>query len=289
MTGEGGRRAPRALAAVTAEGRWADLSRRLASTLVLLAIGLALALSTGIWLRAIISIIVGITFWELARMTGWRHPELHGSVLGRQRDRWLGVLAGLTLMVVMTWFADDTWLLLVPVLAGLPGTQARQRAAFVIFGAAILLVGDGLVYLREALGLGAVLWVMGVVVISDTLGYFAGRILGGPRFWPRLSPKKTWSGTIAGWAGAAVFGLVLALLADGAASLIWLSPLIAFAGQMGDIAESWLKRRAGVKDSSSLIPGHGGLMDRFDAVSGAVLAVWALSRAGLVPIAAAVS
>lgn len=287
MTAAGGRGAPSALAAAQGGGRWADLSRRLASTAVLLAIGTALALSRGVWLRGIISIIVGITFWELARMTGWRHPDMHGGILGAQRARILGVVAGLTLMVVMTSFPDHAWLVLLPVLAGLPGTLPRQRLAFVIFGAAILFVGDGLVYLRESLGLGAVLWLMGVVVISDTLGYFAGRLLGGPKFWPRLSPKKTWSGTIAGWIGAAVFGLGLALLAQGAVSLIWLSPLIALAGQLGDISESWLKRRAGIKDSSSLIPGHGGLMDRFDAISGAVLAMLAMDAAGLLPIAGA--
>lgn len=289
MTGADGRGARPALTATAGGGRWADLSRRVASTTVLLAIGAMLALSTGVWLRAFISILVGITFWELARMTGWRHPEMHGSLFGRQRDRAIGVLAGLTLMVAMTWLADLDWqlflvLLLLPVLAGLPGTREGERVTFAVFGVAILLVGDGLVYLRESLGLGAVLWVMGVVVISDTLGYFAGRLLGGPKFWPRVSPKKTWSGTAAGWAGAALFGLILALLAQGAVSLIWLSPLIALAGQMGDIAESWLKRRAGVKDSSSLIPGHGGLMDRFDAVSGAVLSVWAMDAAGLLPI-----
>lgn len=282
-----GRGAPPALTAAQGGGRWADLSRRLASTAVLLTIGVALALATGLWLRAIISIVVGITFWELARMTGWRHPEMHGGILGPQRPRLLGVFAGLTLMVVMSWFEESLWLIALPVLAGLPGTRTGERLTFAGFGIAIMLVGDGLVYLREHLGLGAVLWVMGVVVISDTLGYFAGRLLGGPKFWPRLSPKKTWSGTVAGWLGAAVFGLLLLLLARGAPSMIWLSPLIAFAGQMGDIAESWLKRRSGVKDSSSLIPGHGGLMDRFDAVSGAVLAVWALDAAGLLPIAGA--
>ena len=286
MTGEGGRGTPPAVPASTS-GRWADLSRRLASTAVLLAIGIALAVSTGIWLRAITSVIVGITFWELARMTARRDPGMPAGSHGQWRPVALGVLAGLVLMVVMTWLESLSLLLLLPILAGLSGVRPSERVTFTIFGIAILLVGDGLVYLREALGLGAVLWLMGVVIISDTLGYFAGRLIGGPKFWPRVSPKKTWSGTVAGWLGAALFGALLALLADGAPSLIWLSPLVAFAGQLGDIAESWLKRRAGVKDSSDLIPGHGGLMDRFDAISGAVLAVAALNLAGLLPISGA--
>lgn len=98
-------------------------------------------------------------------------------------------------------------------------------------------------------------------------------MIGGRKFWPQLSPKKTWSGTIAGWIGAALVGVALVASGHGDTALIWISPLVAFAGQLGDIAESWLKRRAGVKDSSNLIPGHGGFMDRFDAISGATLAV----------------
>lgn len=287
MTGDSGRGPPPAVPAAATGGRWADLSRRLASTAVLLAMGIALAVSTGIWLRAITSVIVGITFWELARMTVRSRAGTQGTWPASWHAAALGALSGLTLMAAMTWFANLAVLLVLPILVGLPFVRPPERLAFAIFGLAILLVGDGLVYLREALGLGAVLWVMGVVIISDTLGYFAGRLIGGPKFWPRLSPKKTWSGTVAGWVGAAIFGAVLALLANGGPSLIWLSPLVAFAGQMGDLAESWLKRRAGVKDSSDLIPGHGGLMDRFDAVSGAVLAVAAMNLAGLLPIAGA--
>ncbi|AXC49424.1 phosphatidate cytidylyltransferase [Paracoccus suum] len=263
-------------------GAWSDLSRRVASTVVLLGIGVAIALATGIWLRLFISAIVAITFWELARVTGWRHPEMHATLFGRMRPVVLALLAGLTLMAVLTGGAPG--MLAIPIVIGLIGAADRDRVSYAIFGLAILLVGDGLVHLREGLGLGAVLWTMGVVVISDTLGYFVGRTVGGPKFWPALSPKKTWSGTIAGWIGAALFGALLVALARGGIQLILLSPLVALAGQMGDIAESWLKRRAGVKDSSNLIPGHGGFMDRFDAVCGAVLMVSLLDLVGLVPI-----
>ena len=89
----------------------------------------------------------------------------------------------------------------------------------------------------------------------------------GPKFWPKVSPKKTWSGTVAGWVGAAAVGYGFHAAGQGPVALVWVSPLIAFAGQLGDIAESAIKRRAGVKDSSSLIPGHGGLLDRFDALA----------------------
>jgi len=130
-------------------------------------------------------------------------------------------------------------------------------------------------------GIIGLLWVVLIVVASDILGYFAGRIVGGPKFWPRVSPKKTWSGTIAGWIGAGVVGAVFAGYGfegplGGGASVIVLSVLAAFAGQMGDIAESAIKRFAGIKDSSNLIPGHGGLLDRFDALTGAALFLFAV-------------
>jgi phosphatidate cytidylyltransferase len=104
------------------------------------------------------------------------------------------------------------------------------------------------------------------------MGYFAGRMIGGPKFWPRVSPKKTWSGTVAGWVGAALVALVfLTIPGTTAGVLIVLSVAMALASQMGDIAESAVKRATGVKDSSSLIPGHGGLMDRFDGMLGAAV------------------
>ena len=96
-------------------------------------------------------------------------------------------------------------------------------------------------------------------------------MFGGPKFWPAVSPKKTWSGTAAGWVGAALVGLVFSINTGVGFQLVIVSIALAMASQMGDIAESALKRKMGVKDSSSLIPGHGGLMDRFDGMLGAAL------------------
>lgn len=257
-----------------AGGKWSDLARRIVSAAVLVAVGVALALSQGIWLAGAMAAIIAITFWELARLTAWHHPELHAAPLGAARPVALAVLAGLALFVALTWF--DRWSIMVlalPILVGLPGAARPDRPIYAAFGVAILLVGYGLVSMREAFGLPFVLWLMGIVITSDIAGYFAGKMIGGPKFWPRLSPKKTWSGTVAGWVGAALVGALIWATGHGDAALIWISPLVAFAGQLGDIAESWLKRRAGVKDSSNLIPGHGGFMDRFDAICGATLAV----------------
>ncbi|WP_282601671.1 phosphatidate cytidylyltransferase [Paracoccus sp. PARArs4] len=266
-------------------GKWADLSRRIASTLVLLGIGVMLAVSTGLWLRLGMAVISAITFWELAAMTGWRHPARHVTLFGRSRPVALAAIAGVSQAVALTSFHPLAWMALaVPILIGLPGAARRDRGTYAIFGVAILLVAYGLVGFRESFGLNFVLWLMGVIIISDTAGYFVGRVIGGPKFWPSLSPKKTWSGTVAGWVGSCIFGALLWLAGQGDATLIWVSPIVCFAGQMGDIAESWLKRRAGVKDSSNLIPGHGGFMDRFDAVTGAVIATMLIGFMTSLPV-----
>ncbi|MBK4216966.1 phosphatidate cytidylyltransferase [Paracoccus caeni] len=280
MTDAGGETAPK-----SPSGKWADLSRRIASTLVLLGIGVLLAFATGIWLRLGMAVISAVTFWELASMTGWRGKRHPPGPFGAWRPLALAIIAGFAQASALMYENVWTWLLLfLPIVAGIPGAERRDRWTYAIFGMAILLVAYGLVWFREEYGLHFVLWLMGIVIISDTLGYFAGRMIGGPKFWPSLSPKKTWSGTVAGWIGAVIFGAVLYLTGAGDASLIWVSPLVCFAGQLGDIAESWLKRRAGVKDSSNLIPGHGGFMDRFDAVTGAVLATILIGLVTALPV-----
>ena len=112
-------------------------------------------------------------------------------------------------------------------------------------------------------------WLALVVISTDILGYFAGRFIGGPKFWPKISPKKTWSGTVAGWIGAAIIGVVFVWYGRSGPELIGISVAISMASQIGDVAESALKRRMGVKDSSNIMPGHGGMFDRFDGMLGA--------------------
>lgn len=271
-------------AGVRTGGKWADLSRRVASTIVLLGIGVLLAVAEGAWLRLGMAVISAVTFWELAAMTGWKNPARHVTLFGRSRPIALAAIAGLSQAVALTGLPWAWAALALPILLGLPGAAARDRATYAIFGAAILLVAYGLVDFRESYGLNFVLWLMGVIIISDTAGYFFGRMIGGPKFWPAVSPKKTWSGTVAGWIGACILGAILWATDRGDATLIWVSPLVCLAGQLGDIAESWLKRRAGVKDSSNLIPGHGGFMDRFDAVTGAVLATMLIGVLTSLPV-----
>jgi phosphatidate cytidylyltransferase len=159
----------------------------------------------------------------------------------------------------------------------------RERGPFFALILWALLGCYAMGLLRAEAGAVWVLWLVSIVVVSDVAGYFAGRSLGGPKFWPRVSPKKTWSGTVAGWIGAGFVGALFAVSTDAGLALIPVSILVGFAGQMGDIAESAVKRLREIKDSSNLIPGHGGVLDRFDAMLGAALVVVILWALGLMP------
>ena len=131
-----------------------------------------------------------------------------------------------------------------------------------------------LVALRASSGLEMILWLISIVVLTDVLGYFAGRVIKGPKFWPSVSPKKTWSGILAGWLGSGICGWLwvsYGSLPFSAVGAIFVSGALAFASQIGDIGESALKRRADQKDSSNLLPGHGGFLDRFDGLVGATI------------------
>ncbi len=155
------------------------------------------------------------------------------------------------------------------------------RAAPVWSGAGMLYAGALLIsvlVLRMSLqhGLIAILWLFAIVWGTDILAYFSGRSIGGPKLWPRVSPSKTWSGFIGGVTGGAAAGtlLLLTLLPSTRAhpgKLIAMALVLAMISQGGDLFESAVKRRYGVKDSSNLIPGHGGAMDRLDGFAAAAI------------------
>jgi len=251
--------------------KWDDLKVRVLSGIAVLAIGV-LAIWIGDWaIRCLSVVVAGLMLWELSRLTAPAQPQTATAI---------GALAAGS-MALIFWFHGAYWLvlLLLPSILGLI-TPRRDRLIYAIYAFAIMLACYAFVAFREGYGLAFTLWLVLVVIASDVMGYFGGRIIGGPKFWPRVSPKKTWSGTIAGWLGAALVGLGFALADGEPMILVLFSALAAFAAQMGDIAESAIKRRAGVKDSSALIPGHGGLLDRFDAMIGAAVFVilWGLVR-----------
>lgn len=118
-------------------------------------------------------------------------------------------------------------------------------------------------------GLWWMVFALAVVWGNDTLAYFTGVTVGRHRLWPRLSPKKTWEGTIGGWVGAAIIGGVLAAYAPlplGALAGVVLGAIGGVLALFGDLSISMVKRQVGVKDSGSLFPGHGGMLDRLDSV-----------------------
>ncbi len=247
---------------------WSDLRARALSGVAMVALGAVCIAQGGLALQGLAIAVSGLMIWELARLCG----------LGGRIAQVLGAMAAVAQGFVVLSHAPITLLFVfVPALLGAPIARGSRRI-FAAYSVAIMLTGYGLVALREGFGAQWVVWVVGVVVISDIAGYFAGRTFGGPKFWPAISPKKTWSGTVAGWLGAAVWGIAFTLYQGGAtpanmAQFAALSAGLSLAGQLGDIAESALKRRAGIKDSSNLIPGHGGVLDRFDALVGAMLAL----------------
>jgi phosphatidate cytidylyltransferase len=244
--------------------RWDDLVPRVASAAVMVCIAAAALWWGGLAFRAMVSVACALMLWELMRLCA-PHPA--------SAPVQIALLGGAVLMVAP--LLPAVWMLpvvLAVVVAGLAQAGAGQRVVWAGYGAMILLAGLGMILVRAQAGAGWMTWLIALVAITDVAGYFAGKTFGGPLLWPRVSPKKTWSGTVAGWAGAALTGALFAgWLGVGAAAMAALSVLLAVAAQAGDIAESAIKRRAGVKDSSALIPGHGGVLDRFDGMVGAAL------------------
>lgn len=240
---------------------WDDLKPRVLSAIAMTIVGAAGMIAGGIWFQMLVVFVTAVMAWELWMMI---HDDPTKGML----------LAALSAAVLSGALADGTvvgfmLLAVVPLIGAVQ--LKKERLTFFVFVLAIQIAGWGLVHFRLGNGFSWLLWLLLVVIVTDICGYFAGRMLGGPKFWPKISPKKTWSGTIAGWIGSALVGFVFSLYSDAGAGIILISMVVSFAGQMGDIAQSAVKRRVGVKDSSTLIPGHGGLFDRFDAVLGATL------------------
>ncbi len=253
-------------------GTYDDLPTRAATGAFLAIAGLGALYAGGVWIQALISLSVGLIVWEIWKMIDDTRAEA-GAVLAVAAAALLpsgGAIGGVMLLFV-------------PVVGAL--AIDRLKLTFFLYSFVVLIAGYALLHFRLAYGFPTVLWLVLVVMVSDLAGYFVGRAIGGRKFWPRISPKKTWSGTLAGWIGAALVGLGFVLFGGSPLGLIPLSVVLAFAGQLGDIAESALKRRVEVKDSSNLIPGHGGFYDRFDALLGAAFVLFVMSEAtGLIGV-----
>ncbi len=260
-----------------------DLLPRAASAVVLVALALATLWAGGIWfglfwLAASVAIV-----WEWQRMVGGNHPRarlLFGVLFV--------VLAADRMVDLALDFALFLTLLGCAVTALLAGPGKRVWNAAGVAYAAALILSVALLRLSVFYGWQSIIWLFAVVWVTDVMAFFGGRLIGGPKLWPRVSPKKTWSGFVTGVTCGAVSGSLVILMCVG-----WtlFSPLPVFAlclaaaiiSQGGDLFESSLKRTFDVKDSSHLIPGHGGVMDRLDGFIAAAVfaAVIGVARAGV--------
>lgn len=256
----------------TAQGqRWRDLQKRFLSALVL---GPAVLLC--IWLGAepwslLVAISAAILAWEWVRLCGLRSRSLPGVLVP------VAVLLGAGLGVAERSGLAVLVLFLGAVVAFLAGRLrgAGERPSR-LFALGILYVGLSCLALVELrhdneAGRANVLFLFMVVWACDIGAYVAGRAIGGPKLAPAISPNKTWAGACGGLAAAVLIGLATAqLLAPGGVlRAIAIAAVLGIAAQAGDLMESAIKRHFHVKDTSGLIPGHGGLLDRLDGVMAA--------------------
>ena len=199
-------------------------------------------------------------------------------IVGASRNR-LIIAAGLSALVIagilmMTGRTDFAVAVLAAgmVLAAILASGQRLWVAGGMVYAAAAVVASILVRLDANAGFLALMFVLLIVWVTDIGGYFAGRGIGGPKLWPRVSPKKTWAGAIGGLVLSLAVAAVFALLGFGRMlPLLLLGTVLSVVSQLGDLFESAVKRRFGVKDSSHIIPGHGGLMDRLDGFVAAIV------------------
>ncbi len=253
-------------AAATEQGSRNLLTRVLAAA-VLAPIAIAIAY-TGGWLWALLVMLASIGLYiEWLVIVGLAR-EMRATVPGVAAL----AIAGICLMAGR----PDAALVLLAVgliaVAALSPERRNWSACGFLYAAAAE-VASVLVRQDAVHGFAALLFVLLVVWAADIGGYFAGRGIGGPKLWPKVSPKKTWAGAIGGFAGGlAVAGAFAAVGTGKAMPLLALAAFLSVISQLGDLFESAVKRRFGVKDSSHVIPGHGGLMDRLDGFVAAVVA-----------------
>jgi phosphatidate cytidylyltransferase len=251
-----------------------ELPKRIATGVVLVGVAVAALWLGGLAFAALASAAVLVMFTEWAAMH--RLPlllrRLGLAALGVVA--WVVAVAGSPTEAVML-LGGGTGLL--GLFAGrLQKGAGRPMALGLLYCGLPLLA---LIWLRgTSWGFYATLFVMAVVWGADIAAYFTGRTVGGPKLAPAISPKKTWSGAAGGLAGALLVAAAMAMIwpgygnVTGIARLAVLALPLATLSILGDLYESWLKRRAGVKDSGSLLPGHGGVMDRLDGLVPAAVA-----------------
>lgn len=255
-------------------GRWSDLGLRVASAAVLAPVALACVWFGGL---AWTALIMAASFGLVAEWV---------TLCGHPLRTWPGRLV-LAVVMMATAFGGANlgaaWLVPALIFLGLATFSTLAWDRWLALG--IAYVGVPVLALCALRGAPAgrldVLLLLGVVWASDIGAYFAGRAVGGPKLAPSISPGKTRSGALGGLFAAVLLGsgMAWALAPGSAPAVAALSAILSVASQAGDLFESWVKRRFGVKDSGRTIPGHGGLLDRLDGLLAAApvmaLAAWA--------------
>jgi phosphatidate cytidylyltransferase len=253
-----------------------ELQLRIYSAIVMVIVVLAATWAGGIAFRLLAVAIGLLVYYEWSRMTRLAETSLRSNSFG-----WFAM--ALVSVNMLFGSADFT----VPLFAGLVITAAipalLRRLSWWhpggLFYAGLSAISLAAIRGDDSLGLIAMLFVFVVVWATDILAYFVGRAIGGPKLAPRISPGKTWSGAIGGTVAGVVGGylVTMAHFQDVGFWTIVVGLSLSIASQVGDLFESFIKRRFGVKDSSNLIPGHGGVMDRVDGLVFACFAAFFLA------------
>jgi phosphatidate cytidylyltransferase len=262
-----------------APGGW-DLMLRVCSTLVLAPLAIAAAYLGG-WPFAIFWSLAAIgVFWEWSSLVA---GEGRGAVAAVG-----GVLLAVSSALAAGGRLVGAIIVTATAIVGTASMAPAQHRGWVAGGVPYAgAIGIAPIALRSDSedGFVAVMFLFAIVWTTDIAAYFLGRMIGGPKLLPRVSPKKTWSGAIGGMAAAVLVALAVAKAAglSGLVPIALLAATLSFVAQAGDLFESQLKRRFGAKDSSHLIPGHGGLMDRLDGfvLAAAVAALIGILRGGV--------
>ena len=254
---------------------YSDLTVRFVSALAMGAIALGGVFAGGYWFAALASLVGAIMMWEWRRISA---PEPSLSAAGYC----IAVVAGGAFTCAEQPFVA---LVSLTVGTGLAAFWDAVRGRHALWGATgALYIGLAVIFfvafrLNPLHGAEVIFFIALVVIATDAGAYFTGRRFGRRKLAPRISPNKTWAGLIGGIIAAQIVGglFVLAVLERQGAELLGVAALLSLASQIGDLAESAYKRRFGVKDAGAIIPGHGGLLDRFDGLIAAILAAVALT------------
>jgi phosphatidate cytidylyltransferase len=255
-----------------ADAKPSDLGKR-----TVIGLGLAAAAILVLWFG-------GVTLWAfltIGAVIGL--IEWAGLVKAHRARLGIGIvvlLVGMSYALPMLWGTERATLALLLIAALL--LALFPKAAGIAVGVGYIgTAAIAILFLREQPhGFILALWTLVIVWTTDTGAYFAGRRIGGAKLAPAISPSKTWAGLIGGMIAVAIIGGAIAWFGGLPKTALWLGAPLAMFAQLGDLLESWMKRRADVKDSGKLLPGHGGLLDRIDGLLPVAIIVAALVANG---------